>query len=240
MSAITRGNQGDGEQQSHRRQCKRPAAVAFVWHMRFLVSLLPLAAGCAMGGALHQAQMFGQCNPNDAACSRRHPQAPIAVGTHFHPEVEVELAGTSTPNLRLESAAPDVIAVDDGVLLAKAAGTSAVLISTDDGSVVDFVHVWAAPATKITLARRDGERVVDAIAMPVGEDLTLVPTLWNGAQRLAGDAEVEWTSTSPTTLSIMRDGSPERRRLRARAPGKTTLTVALGDTKTSIDIEVVP
>ena len=193
-----------------------------------------------MGGALHQAQMFGQCNPNDATCSKRHPQAPIAVGTHFRPEVEVDLAGTSIPNLRLESAAPDVIGVDDGTLLAKQPGTSAVLISTDDGSIVDFVHVWAATATKITLARRDGERVVNAIAMPVGEDLTLVPTLWSGAQRLAGDAEVVWSTTSEGPLAVMRDGSPERRRLRARAPGKTTLTVALGDTKTSIDVEVIP
>ena len=38
-------------------------------------------------------------------------------------------------------------------------GTSAVLISTDDGSVVDFIHVWVAPVTHISLARRDGERI---------------------------------------------------------------------------------
>ena len=207
--------------------------------MRPLLGLLPLAA-CAGPGALHQATLVGQCAPTDAACSRRHPQAPIAIGTHFHPEVEVDLAGTTMPMLRLESAAPDVIAVEDGTLIAKGAGTSAVLISTDDGSVVDFVHVWAAPATKNTLARRDGERVSDALALAVGEDVTLVPTLWNGAQRLAGDAEVAWTVSAQGPLEVMRDGTPERRRLRARTPGKATLTVALGETKTTLDVEVVP
>ena len=39
---------------------------------------------------------------------------------------------------------------------------------------------------------------------------------------------------------MLRDGSSDRRRLRARAPGKTTVTVALGDAKTTLDVEVVP
>jgi len=38
----------------------------------------------------------------------------------------------------------------------------------------------------------------------------------------------------------MRDGSADRRRLRTRTPGKTTITVALGETKASIDVEVLP
>jgi len=197
-------------------------------------------AGCAMGGALHQATLVGQCATDDAACSRRHPQAPIAIGTHFHPDVSAELAGNTTPSLRLDSAVPEVIAVEDGALIARKPGTSAILISTDDGSVVDFVHVWVAPATKITLARRDGDRIANAIALAVGEDVTLVPALWNGAQRLSGDGEVEWTASAPGPIAILRDGSADRRRLRARAPGRTTISVALGEIKTAVDVEVVP
>jgi len=211
--------------------------------------LLPsiLLTGCAMGGgAMHQATLVGQCAAADAACSRRHPQAPIAIGTHFYPEVGTELAGTTTPSLVLESAAPDVVAVEDGALVARKAGASAVLISTDDRSIVDFVHVWVAPVTKITLARRDGERIQGAIALAVGEDVTLVPALWNGAQRLSGDGEARWTATAtePATaagpVSILRDGSADRRRLRARTPGTTTITVALGDITATVDVEVVP
>ena len=185
-------------------------------------------AGCAGGGALRQASIVGRCAENDAACSRRHPLAPIAVGARFLPEVSAEIAGTSAPNLRLESAAPDVIAVEGSALVAKRPGAAAVLISTDDGSVVDFIHVWAAPATQITLA------------LAVGEDVTLVPALWNGAQRLAGDADAAWTASSAAPIALLRDGSLERRRIRARAPGKSKVDVALGETKTSIDVEVVP
>ncbi len=205
-------------------------------HMRHLAFLL--LGGCA-GGAMHQASIVGQCAADDIACSRRHPQAPLAIGTHFHPDVSAEIAGTTMPNLRLESVAPDVLALEDGALVAKKAGTSAVLISTDDGSVVDFVHVWVAPVTKISLARRDGDRVAELVGLTVGEDLTLVPTLWNGAQRLSGDAEAVWT-VDADAVSLLRDGSSDRRRLRARAPGKATVTVALGDIKTTLAIEVVP
>jgi hypothetical protein len=209
--------------------------------MRLLLRLaapLPVLAACA-AGALHQASLVGQCAANDEACSRRHPLAPIAIGTHFYPDVSAEIAGTSSPNLRLESASPDVVAVEDGVLVARKAGASAVLITTDDGSVVDFVHIWVAPVTKITLARRDGDRIGGAIGLAVGEDLTIQPTLWNGAQRLAGDGEVTWSMSDNRTLSVLGDGSVDRRRLKARAPGKATVTVALGDVKATVEIEVV-
>ena len=196
-------------------------------------------AGCA-GGAMHQATLVSQCAEHDTACSRRHPLAPLAIGARFYPEVATEIAGTSTPNLRLESAAPDILAVDGGALVAKQPGASAVLISTDDGSVVDFVHVWVAPVSTITVARRDGERIAGPIALAVGEDVVLEPALWNGAQRLAGAADVTWTATSDAPVAILRDGSPDRRRLKARAPGQATITVALGDAKATFDIEVVP
>lgn len=189
---------------------------------------------------MHQATLVGQCAADDAACSRRHPQAPIAVGTRFFSEVATELAGTTVPILRLDSASPDVVAVEDGALVAKQPGASAVLISTDDGSVVDFVHVWVAPITKVTLAKRDGERIASAIGLAVGEDVTIVPALWSGAQRLSGDGDPVWSVSTDGTLDILRDGSPDRRRLRARAPGKATLTVAYGAATASVDVEVVP
>jgi len=193
-----------------------------------------------MGGAMHQATLVGQCAADDAACSRRHPSAPIAVGARFFPDVSADVAGTGTPILRLESADPGVLAVEQGALRAVRPGSSAVLISTDDGSVVDFVQMWVAPATQLTLARRDGDRITDSLALAVGEDVTLVPTLWSGSQRLSGDADVSWTASSGAPLAILRDGSADRRRLKARAPGKATLTVALGDVKTTVDVEVVP
>jgi len=88
--------------------------------------------------------------------------------------------------------------------------------------------------------RRDGDRVEGAVGLTVGEDVTITPALWNGAQRLSGAGDVTWTVSHEGTVSILRDGSPDRRRLRARAPGKTTVTAALGEARASFDVEVVP
>ena len=209
--------------------------------MRSLLCLLLLfPAACAAGGALRQATLVGQCAEGDAACSRRHPQAPIAVGTRFYPEVSASIDGSSAPSLVLESAAPEILAVEGGALVARKPGASAVLITTDDASVVDFVHMWVAPVTKLTLMRRDGERLDGAIGLAVGEDLTITPALWNGAQRLSGAGDVTWTVSQEGTVSVLRDGSSDRRRLRARAPGKTTVTAALGGVNAAVDVEVVP
>src|SRR5687767_9269995 len=101
--------------------------------MRHFTVLLLALVGCAGGarGALSQATLVGQCAADDAACSRRHPQAPLAIGTRFYPDVSAEINGTSTPNLQLESAAVDVVAVEDGAFVAKKPGASAILITTD-------------------------------------------------------------------------------------------------------------
>ncbi|HTR54358.1 MAG TPA: hypothetical protein VMJ10_26880 [Kofleriaceae bacterium] len=182
---------------------------------------------------------MGQCAESDAACSKRHPLAPIAIGAHFQPEVTADLDGAAT-SLKLESVDPSVIELDGGQLVARRAGASTILMTTDDGTVVDFELVWAAPVTQLVLARRDGERVTGTIAMTVGEDVTLVPSLWNGAQRLGGDADVTWTNSADAPIAVLRDGSADRRRIRARAPGTSTVTVAFGDASTAIDVEVVP
>lgn len=202
--------------------------------------MLLAVSACGTAGGMRQATLVGQCAAGDAACARKAPLAPLAIGARFYPELSTEIAGTSTPNLRLESADPRVLAVEDGALVAKDAGIAAVLISTDDGSVVDFVHVWVAPVTQIALARTDGERIAGPIGLVVGEDLTLVPSLLSGAQKLAGDAAATWTVDNPAALAILQDGSANRRRLRARAPGKAKVTVALGNATTSVDVEVVP
>lgn len=206
--------------------------------MRLIIMLASVTACGGMGG-MRQATLVGQCGKDDAACSRKAPLAPLAIGSRFFPEVSTDIAGTATPNLRLESAEPDILAVDGGALVAKAAGSSAVLISTDDGSVVDFIHVWVAPVTHIALATRDGDRIGGSLGLAVGEDITLVPTLFNGAQKLAGDPDAQWTIDNEASLVVLRDGSLDRRRLRARAPGHAKLTIALGTATTSLDVEVV-
>ena len=179
---------------------------------------------------------------DDAACSRRHPLAPLAIGAHFYPEVS---DGDRRDRRRRTCASKARTRHPRGRrrrLVAKQAGTSAVLISTDDGSVVDFVHVWVAPVTQITLARRDGERIAGTVGLAVGEDITLVARRCsNGAQKLAGDADCTWTVSDDTAArrpapmarpiaAACARARPARRRSPSRSATRTT----------TIDVEVVP
>jgi hypothetical protein len=204
------------------------------------VALIASTGACAGSGGMRQATLGGQCAADDAACAKRHPMAPLAIGARFYPDVSTELDGTTPPNLRLESADPNILDVEGAALVARSPGTAAVLITTDDGSVVDFVHVWVAPVSSVSIARRDGERIDGAIGLVAGEDVTLVPTLWSGAQRLSGDAGAVWSVDNPGAVTVLRDGSSDRRRLRARAPGRATVKVAIGNAASSVDIEVAP
>ena len=206
--------------------------------MRLILLIVALSA-CGTG-SMRQATLVGQCANNDAACARSGPLAPIAIGSRFYPEVSTGLDGTSTPNLILESTRRDVIDVIDGALVGVSAGTSAVLISTDDGSVVDFLHIWVAPVTTIALTRRDGERLTDSLGLIVGEHVSIVPSVFHGTQKLAGEPDATWSVDNPNALAILHDGTQDRRRLRAQAPGKATITVAVGNATTKIDVEVMP
>src|SRR5262249_39356918 len=102
-----------------------------------------------------------------------------------------------------------------------------------------FMHVWVAPVTRLTLARRDGDPVEGVLGLVVGEDIALVPALWNGSQRLAGTADAVWAATPDNAVSLMRDGSADRRRLRARAPGQAVVTVTVGGVTAALAVEVV-
>ena len=120
----------------------------------FLLAAAAALGACGTTGALRQAALFRECHAGDAACKRMAPDAPLAVGARLRPAVEVEIAGTVTPTVGVESGRPDVLAVDHGVLRAVRPGVAPVLITADDGTVIDFVHVWVAAPTRIAVEAR--------------------------------------------------------------------------------------
>jgi hypothetical protein len=204
--------------------------------------LLTLLGACASGGALRQTAVARDCGTNDPGCHRIGPLAPLAVGAVFRPDVAVELPGTTAPALTLASVDQRVLDVVDGALVGVGPGVSAVTIAVDTGAVVDFIHVWVATPTAVTLQREGGERVETAIQLVAGEDLKLVPALWNRGQRLEGASSVEWSleCEAACPAALLRDGSPHRRRLRAQRPGKATLVVAGLGVRATLAVEVVP
>ena len=213
---------------------------------RLPLLLLALApAACAGAGAFGQATMFKECSPGDATCRRAAPAAPLAVGARLRPDVRIDVRGSVMPVIALSSSREDVLAIEDGALVARSPGMSAVLIASADGTVIDFQHLWVAEATGIVVERpapigHGVEEVVGPLELVAGEQLLLTSTMLAGAQRLAGEADLEWTVDGEGTVSLLRDGSTGRRRLVARAPGVATIRVAALDVETRFTVEVMP
>jgi hypothetical protein len=206
-----------------------------------LLSLvLASLAGCG-AGAMRQAALHRECGAADPNCHRIGPLSPIAVGASFQPDVRVEIPGTTAPGLHLASTDASVVSVDGGALVGRAPGVSAVTIAVDSGVVVDFVHVWVAQPTAITLERDGGERIAGTVQLVAGEDLKLSPALWNRAQRLEGASALDWSidCAGACPVALLRDGTPHRRRLRAQRPGKATITIAGLGLRETLDVEVV-
>jgi hypothetical protein len=195
------------------------------------------------GGGLGQAAMKRDCAAGDPSCKRVGPLAPLAVGARFQPEVAIDLDGTTAPALALSSAAPGIIEVENGALVGRAPGVSAVVIAVDSGMIVDFMHVWVAEATAITV-ERDGERISGGIGLVAGEEMKLSPALWHKAQRLEGLSSLEWkvecADPASCPIALLRDGTPSRRRLRAQRPGKATVVIAGLGVSEKLDVEVMP
>lgn len=169
------------------------------------------------------------------------PGAPLAVGARLRPDVSVDMAGTVMPVVALTTSRPEVVAIEDGVLVGRAPGMAAVLIATRDGTVVDFQHVWVAMPTAMVVERAGGDEVVGPLQLVAGEQIVLASTMIAGSQRLAGDGEPDWqVDGDAAAVSLLRDGATGRRRLIARAPGHAQVVVAALGISTTVDVEVVP
>jgi hypothetical protein len=215
-----------------------------------LASVCASATGCGTVGAFHQAALFRECRAGDDGCKSVAPGAPLAVGAHLRPAVEIEIAGSATPNVRIVSGRPDIISAEGDVLVGVRPGLAPVLITADDGSVIDFLHVWVAAPTRLAVeaapARGEPtEEVAAPIQLVVGESRWLVPAVFGGAQRLAGANDVGWTvdcggAPSCASIALLTDGALDRRRLVARAPGKARIALEGLGLTTTLDVEVVP
>jgi hypothetical protein len=105
---------------------------------------------------------------------------------------------------------------------------TAVLVTTDDGTVLDFVHVWVKAPTSVDLSAREGQssrRVRGRVDLFVDEVLDLEASVSGEGQPLAGDLPLEWR-VDGTALALLDAGAPSRRRLVAATPGTSRLTVS--------------
>lgn len=187
-------------------------------------------AGCG-GGAFRQALTSDDCKAGDERCNRAGFDAPLALGATASPRVHVSLDGSASPGLHFESAAPSVLDVEDGHVVGKSEGTSALLFVSDASTVLDFFHVWVKKPTALrieaALPGRDvSGRIEGPIELMVGEELRLVAKPVADGQILLGTGEADWSVDAPFA-TLLREGSEDHRRFVADAPGSVTLHVRM-------------
>ncbi len=176
-------------------------------------------------------------------CLSEGLNSPIAVGSRLPLNIDLRFAGSSAPAFSLRSANPDLFNVVDGAVEAEGDGVAALLVNTEDGkSVLDFIHLFLKTPNALHLERVDSAQrssFSDVVELFVGDSITLVAVLANGAQPLLGDIETEW-QVDGDALAVLRTGILTQRELRARNPGETTLTVSAAGLTSTLTIRVLP
>lgn len=204
-----------------------------------LVPLVPLLAfACGGVGAMGQSRLKDPGRASDIGL-----QAPIAVGARIAPEIDLAVTGSGAPSLQLTSARPEVLDTDGHHLIARSPGVAAVLIRMNNGTVLDFIHLWTVAPTRVALHALDEDRkrrgeIDDVVQLLIGESLHVTPVIYANNQELSGIADTSWHIDSPVAR-VLHDGARQRRRVVATAPGRATVQVELLGLKTSFDIEVM-
>jgi hypothetical protein len=170
--------------------------------------------------------------------------APLAVGGSLQPKVDIDLQGTASPTIELISARPDVATAADGKIVGRSPGVTAILITTKEGTVLDFHHLWVEQATRMTLHRQDDQardlgEVLDGIDFLEGESIYVTPRVYFKSQELAGTVPGTWTIDPPVAL-LLKQGLADGRRLFAAKPGEATLTVSIPGVSVRVPIRVLP
>jgi hypothetical protein len=199
-------------------------------------------ASCAGdAGALEQSTVGTECSPTDFACVTNGLNGPVAVGGVLPLSISLDTQGTSTSSISLMSADPAILKAAGTEVIGAAPGVTA-LVMLAENRAVDFLHVYVMEANRIGLHRRDGGlelgEILEDVEMLVGDEMIIDVEPYNNSQRLLGNKETTWVSGPEVTL--LRDGSPGRRRLVARAAGETDLVVGTFGFEKTLHIVVLP
>lgn len=197
--------------------------------------------GCGEGALRASVATADTCMPGQD-CTHAGFDAPVAIGATVRPDFQMKIQGSAGAGYRFVSASPNVLEVDDGDVIGRSPGMSALMLVSDGETVVDFIHVWVKAPTKVRLAAtvpgRDKASVTSGpIELLVGDSIFVSAVLSADGQRLIGAAPGEWEADE-AVLSVLREGNEDRRRVVALRPGKTELSVTTLGLAASIDIVV--
>lgn len=207
------------------------------------LTLAVSACGGGSTGALGQTQVRAECDPGDVVCLQTSV-APLARGATLALDISSLIQGSAAVDLSLLAADEAVARVDGDAVIGGDPGVTAVLFLTPDGVVLDFIHLTVAEPTALVVRRLtdDGESVAELegrVQLLVGETFGVSASLRHQGQDLAGKVAIRW-QTDPAIAPILDSGSLGRKRILARAPGRTVLQARAGGLITEIPVEVLP
>ena len=210
-----------------------------------LFAMAPLSAACAADdGALEQAEFSPDCAASDLSCAASGFRAPLAMGTDTRVDARLRLTGSSAPPMKFTSADDTVFSVTENRVVAKQPGVAALVVSTEDDLIIDFIHLWVAAPTHLELHRLTNEgaelgALAPKVQMLVDESIHVSVAPYDSAQRLSGHIDAEW-SVVGDAVTVLNEGVPGRRRLAARQAGSADVTVKALDRDVVLTIEVQP
>jgi hypothetical protein len=213
---------------------------------------LPLAVGLlllsACGGAMGQVQT-SHAGATDKGSLASALDAPLAVGAVVRPALHFDIRGSAAPPTHLLSARTDIVDIQNGLLVGKSSGVSAILVAievdrqTASDTVVDIFHVWVRAADRLEVHGIDASGadlgpLSEPIELLVGDAVRLVPHPYAGSDRLVGVGTSTWTVDPPIAL-VLHEGMPNRVRLVARQVGVATVKIDMLGATSQLNLKVV-
>jgi len=224
----------------------------YVWVAAMVGAAVTVGGGafCGCGrdeatpGALGQVWFSADCAGGNGTCPVSGIDAPVAVGATVPLDLDLAIRGGSGLNLTLVSADTEVVDTVGYTLTGVNEGISAVLLTTPEGAVLDFFHVWVYRADGLRFHRMTEEGqdlgvMTGRCEMVAGQELILDVVPHAGVHRLVGNVEAAW-STDASNVSVLDEGVDGRRRVVARQPGTAVVTAELDGTSVELEVEVQP
>jgi len=195
---------------------------------------------------MQQSTSRPECAPNDTACQTDGLDAPLAVGARLPLDVKITARGVAAPELRLESARPDILAVDGAEVRGEAPGWCSILVAGTDQVVLDFFTLSVAEPDRLEIYRLTDDGAPEASPLPTriqlapGDDVELTVKAFRGPTRLLGDLDALWTLDGAAVGTLLDAGKRASRRLRLKAPGTVDLRITSGAWARTLSVEVLP
>jgi hypothetical protein len=215
-----------------------------------IIALLLAACGGADEGGMPSYGSYGyasaqpECGVLNRVCIASGLNSPLAEGSTYDLRVESQVSGSSGTPLELAVADEAVLTASAMTLSAVGAGASAVLFLGPDRDVLDFLHVWVAPADELRILRFSADGVVlgevhDQGVLLVGDEVLVAVLPYHDGQALMGSFGMTRDVTGDA-VAIVPDVVSAYYRVVARAEGTSTLTFTALGLEAVWALEVLP